>query len=80
MVLPSLGFSMFKNVFWDVPGDLMVKNPCFDAGGEGLVPSWGAKIPPASQQKPQKNNRSNIVKNSVKTKSGLYKKKSLKSY
>ena len=29
----------------DFPGSLVVKNPCFHAGGMGLIPSQETKIP-----------------------------------
>ena len=38
-----------------------------NAGCEGSIPVWGAKIPHASQPKKQK---TNIVMNSIKTKKG----------
>ena len=35
----------------DFPGDPVVKTSPSNAGGAGLIPSWGASIPHASWQK-----------------------------
>ena len=54
----------------DSPGGPVVKNPPSSAGGEGLIPDQGTKIPDAPQVKKKKtktSNRSNILTNSVKT-------------
>ena len=48
----------------DFPGGPVVKTQSSRAGGLGLIPGWGAKIPHAQWPKNQNiNNRSNIVKN-----------------
>ena len=36
---------------WDFPGGPVVKTLPSNAGGEGSIPGWGAKIPHASQPK-----------------------------
>ena len=56
----------------DSLGGPVVKNPPSNAGGEGLIPDQGTKIPDAPQVKKKKkkkktSNRSNILTNSVKT-------------
>ena len=58
------------------PGDSVVKTSPSNAGGEGSIPGCGAKIPHALGQKNQQNkqqkqyyNRSNVVTDSIKTKS-----------
>ena len=35
----------------DFPGDPLVKISLSNAGGEGSIPGWGAKIPHTSGQK-----------------------------
>ena len=44
----------------------MVKTSASNAGGTGLIPDLGAKIPHASQSKRPKYKTGNIVTNSVK--------------
>ena len=45
----------------------MVKNSSSNAGGAGLIPGWGPKIPHAPPPKSQNiNNRSNTVTHSIK--------------
>ena len=54
----------------------MVKTLLSNAGGEGSIPGWGAKIPHASWPKNQNiKQKSNIVPNSIKTKNGTHQKK-----
>ena len=55
---------------WDFLGGPAVKTSSSSAGGGGLVPVQGDKIPHASGPKSQNtkiNNRSNMVTNSIKT-------------
>ena len=33
------------NTIWDFPGGSVVKTHVSIAGGEGLIPGWGTKIP-----------------------------------
>ena len=56
------------------PGGPVVKTSSSNAGDEGLIPSWGTKIPHASRPKkkkkknhPKTENKSNIVTNPIKT-------------
>ena len=41
------------NGAWDFPGGPVVKTSPSNAGGAGLIPGWGAKIPHASQPENQ---------------------------
>ena len=59
--------------FRDFPGGPVVK-----AGSPGLIPGWGTKTPHGLWPK-TKNNRSNIVTNSIKTLKWYTSKKNLKS-
>ena len=43
-------FSLLKILFWDFPGDPVVKNPHVKAGDTGSVPGQGIKISQASGQ------------------------------
>ena len=61
----------------DFLGGPVVKTSPSNAGGAGLIPGRGAKIPHASRPKNQ--NRSNMVSNSIDFKNGLHQKKSLKN-
>ena len=67
---------------WDFPGGPVVKTLPSSAGGVGLIPGQGAKIPQASWPKSNVNSRSNIVTNSTKTFKMVHikKKKSLKVF
>ena len=57
-----------KSSYGDFPGSSVVKTSPSNAGGTGLIPGWGAKIPHALQPKNQNiKNKSNIVTNSMKT-------------
>ena len=38
----------------DVPGSPVAKTPSFNAGGPGLIPGWGTKIPHAVWPKKKK--------------------------
>ena len=40
-------------MLWDFPGGPVVKTLPSNAGGAGLIPGWGAKIPRASWPKNQ---------------------------
>ena len=40
----------------DFPGDPMIKTPCFHCSELGFYPSWGTKVPHATQQKKKKKN------------------------
>ena len=44
----------FKWGIWDFPGTPVVKTSSSIAGGVGLIPGWGAKIPHASWPKTKK--------------------------
>ena len=46
-------FSSLKYEKWDLPGGPMDKTSTSNAGGAGLIPGRGAKIPHASQPKNQ---------------------------
>jgi len=41
----------FKTQFWDLPGGPVIKTSPSDAGGAGLIPGQGVKIPHVSQPK-----------------------------
>ena len=58
------------------PSSKMVKTLPSNAGGGGLIPNPGAKIPPAWRSKHQ--NRNIIVTNSVKTSKAVHIKKIFK--
>ena len=54
----------------DFTGGPVVKTSPYNADGMGLIPGWGAKISHASRPKKKKKakqNRTNMVKNSMKT-------------
>ena len=53
------------NKHWELPGGPVANTPPSKAGGAGLVPGRGDKIPHACGQNTE--NRSNIVRDSVKT-------------
>ena len=63
----------------DFPGGPVVKTSPSNAGGEGSIPLWGAKIFHASWPKNQDIKRSNVLTNSIKTfKNHVHQKKILK--
>lgn len=67
---PSLSLSISSHTpstdkLWDLPGGPVVKTPPSKAGGVGLVPGRGDKIPHAYGQNTE--NRGNIVRDSIKT-------------
>ena len=61
----SLGDGRWEQKSRGFPGDPMVKTSPFNVGGVGSMPGWEAKIP--HPWWPKKQNRSNIVTNSIKT-------------
>ena len=66
--IKSCLFVIILSVYRDFPGSPVVKILPSNAGGAGLIPGQGAKIPHALWPKNQNiKNRSNIVRNSIKT-------------
>ena len=45
----------------DFPGGPVVKTPCCTAGDEGLIPSWGTKIPHSTGAWPKKGKRESLM-------------------
>ena len=54
---------MWKREFRDFPDGPVVKTSPCNAGGTGLIPGWGAKIPHISQPKKKKKAKAEVVKN-----------------
>ena len=61
----------------DFPGGPVVKTSPSNAGGAGLIPGWGVKIPHALKPKkdPKTYNRSNTVANSIKSQKLVHRKR-----
>ena len=57
-----------RHFYRDLPGSTVVNISPSNAGGAGLIPGWGIKMPHDSWPKNQNiNNRSNVVTDSIKT-------------
>ena len=53
---------MFKNLlFWDFPGSPVVKTRASSAGGMGLIPGGGTKIPHAAWHGQKKKNKTPFI-------------------
>ena len=76
LILKEVSIQRIKHekatVPWDIPGSPVVKTSPSTAEGVGLISDWRAKIPYASSQKNKTCNRSNIVKNTIKTLKIIY--------
>ena len=53
LLMPHTEFLPLKGDWWDFPGSPVVKTSPSNAGGAGLIPGRGAKIPHASGPKNQ---------------------------
>ena len=56
-----------NDLFWDFPDGPVVKTSPSKAGGAGLIPGQGSKIPHASRLKNQEVKEKQIATNSIKT-------------